>query len=63
MAKNTSVTAIDAAVNRGFAKNVTSRIGWSVCRSQSTNAGQQHDGDHERRDDHDGSLQPCRAPR
>src|SRR6187399_593505 len=37
MAKNTKVTAIDAAVKRGLAKKPSSRIGWSVCRSQNTN--------------------------
>ena len=38
MAKNTSVTATDAAENRGLAKKRTSRIGWSVWRSHSVNA-------------------------
>jgi len=32
------ITAIDAAVNRGFLKKVTSRIGLSTRRSQNTNA-------------------------
>ena len=35
MAKNTSVTAIDAAVNRGFVKKRTSSIGSVACSSQS----------------------------
>jgi hypothetical protein len=30
MAKNTKVTAIEAAVNRGLAKKPSSRMGWSV---------------------------------
>ena len=37
MAKKTSVTAIDAAENRGFAKNVTSSIGSGVWSSQRMN--------------------------
>ncbi len=38
MAKKTRVIATDAAVKRGLAKKLTSRMGWSVRRSQSTKA-------------------------
>src|SRR5882757_2073635 len=38
IAKNTNVTATDAAVNRGLAKNDTSRFGAGQRRSHSTNA-------------------------
>ncbi len=38
MAKNTRVTATEAAVNRGLAKNETSRIGWSQRCSHNTKA-------------------------
>ena len=37
MAKNTKVTASDAAVNRGFLKKRTSSIGCGLCSSHSTN--------------------------
>ena len=38
MAKNVSVIARLAAVNRGFLKKLMSSIGWSVCSSQRMNA-------------------------
>src|SRR5947208_13906183 len=38
IAKNTSVTATDAAENRGFLKNETSSIGSGVCSSHRMNA-------------------------
>ena len=37
MAKKTSVIEPLAAVNRGFLKNVTSSIGWSLWRSHRAN--------------------------
>jgi hypothetical protein len=37
-AKKTSVTAVLAAVNRGFEKKCTSSMGWSLCSSQATKA-------------------------
>ena len=48
IAKNTSVTATDAAVNRGFGEERTSSIGWSVMRSQRTNAVSSTSADDER---------------
>ena len=38
MAKNVSVMAELAALNRGLRKNRMSSIGWSVCSSQRTKA-------------------------
>ena len=42
MAKNTSVTATDAAENRGLAKMRMSSSGWSLWRSQNPKRHEQH---------------------
>ena len=57
MAKNTIMMPMLAAVKRGFLKNCTSSIGWSMRDSHSRNAPSTAEPDDEARQDL-GSVQP-----
>ncbi len=61
MAKNTSVTATDAAENRGLAKIRMSSRGWSLWRSQNPNETSRTTADSEGPDDDRVRPTPARA--